>query len=514
MRFFAFDTGQYPTGGVTGVEQTKTPIFDAVKRYIETGTIPFHVPGHKQGRGLPELAAYAGERVLEMDLTCMPGLDNICNPRDAIAEAEALAAKTFGADRAFFLVNGTTSGIQAMIMAVCHPGDKLIIPRNAHKSAVGGIIMSGANPVYIEPEIDTDFGISMGVSPEQVERAILQHPDAKAVFVINPNYYGTASDLSAIVEVAHRHGIPVIVDEAHGAHLAFSDELPLSAMEAGADLAASSTHKLVGSMTQSSMLLLKEGLVSAERVKGVLNLTQTTSPSYLLLTSLDLARKQIALHGKELVSNTLELARWVKNELKTVEGIQLFGEGLAGRPGCHAFDPTKIILNVTGLGMSGYEVEHLLREEHRLQVELSDLYNVMFVITLGDTRETVQYLVNCIKSISKCNPLKNVVKYCPPLPEIPNMMVLPRDAFYSETKLVPLAEAAGEISAESIMAYPPGIPLICPGEIITQSVIDYVNILKQEQADLQGTEDKRINNIKVLKNAVAITKSEVREDVV
>ncbi|NLC76217.1 MAG: aminotransferase class I/II-fold pyridoxal phosphate-dependent enzyme [Clostridia bacterium] len=498
---------------MTGVEQRKTPIFDAVKRYIDTGTMPFHVPGHKQGKGLPELAAYAGEKVLEMDLTCMPGLDNICNPRDVIAEAEALAAETFGADRAFFLVNGTTSGIQAMIMAVCHPGDKLIIPRNAHKSAVGGLIMSGAHPVYIEPEIDTDFGISMGVTPEQVEKAIIQHPDAKAVFVINPNYYGTASHLKEIVTVAHRYGIPVIVDEAHGAHLAFSDALPLSAMEAGADLAASSTHKLAGSMTQSSILLLREGLVSAERVKGVLNLTQTTSPSYLLLTSLDLARKQMALHGKKLVRQTLEMAQWVKEQLRPLEGIRLFGEDLVGRPGCYAFDPTKVIINVTGLGMSGYEVEQLLREEYRLQVELSDLYNVMFVITLGDTWETVGYLVDCIKSVSKCNPLKNVVKYCPPLPEIPSMMVLPRDAFYSETRVVPLAEAAGEISAEAIMAYPPGIPLICPGELITQSIVDYVNILKQEQADLQGTEDKSIDNIKVLKHAVAITKTEVREDV-
>lgn len=495
------------------MEQTKTPIFDAVKKYIDEGIMPFHVPGHKQGRGLPEFQAYVGETALKMDLTCLPGLDNICNPKDVIAEGEALAAETFGADKAFFLVNGTTSGIQAMIMAVCNPGDKLIIPRNAHKSALGGLIMSGASPVYIEPEIDSSFGISMGVTPEQVEKAIFQHPDAKGIFIINPNYYGTTSDLRAIVEIAHRHGIPVIVDEAHGAHLAFSDKLPLSAMEAGADLAASSTHKLGGSMTQSSILLLKEGLVSAQRVKGVLNLTQTTSPSYLLLTSLDVARKQMALHGRELVERTLTLAGWIKQELSTVEGIELFGDSVVGRPGCYAFDPTKIIINVTGLGMSGYEVEHLLRQHHQLQVELSDLYNVMFVITVGDTWETAQYLVNAIKSICKANPLKNVVKYCPPLPEIPKMMVLPRDAFYSDTKVVPLAEAAGEISAEPIMAYPPGIPLICPGELITQNVVDYINVLKQEAAELQGTEDKQINYIKVLRNAVSISTQDVRVDV-
>lgn len=506
-------TKQYLIWRVDEVKQHEMPIFEAVKKYIDTGVIPFHVPGHKQGRGLPEFQAYVGENTLKMDLTCMPGLDNISNPRDVIAEAEALAAETFGADRAFFLVNGTTSGIQAMIMAVCQPGDKLIIPRNAHKSAIGGLIISGANPIYIEPEIDLDFGISMGVTPEQVERAILQNPDVKAVFIVNPNYYGTASDLKSIVAVAHRYEIPVIVDEAHGAHLCFNEKLPLSAMDAGADLAASSTHKLAGSMTQSSMLLLREGLVSAQRVKGILNLTQTTSPSYLLLTSLDVARKQMALQGKELVQQTLDLAEWVAGEISAIDGVQLLGQRLAGKPGCYAFDPTKIIINVAGWGMSGYEVEHLLREQYQLQAELSDLYNVMFVITLGDTKETVQYLVNCIKAISKSNPLKNVLKYNPPLPEIPSMMTLPRDAFYSETKVVVLEEAVGEISAEMIMAYPPGIPLICPGEIITQDIVDYVNILKNEHAELHGTEDQLIEKIKVLKDAIAITKAETREGV-
>lgn len=497
------------------MEQLQTPIFDAVKKYIESGTIPFHVPGHKQGRGLTELQAYLGENTLKMDLTCMPGLDNICNPRDAIATAETLAAKAFGADKAFFLVNGTTSGIQAMIMAVCQPGDKIIIPRNAHKSALGGLIMSGAHPIYIEPAIDEDFGISMGITPEQVERAILQHPDAKGVFVVNPNYYGTVSHLSGIVNLAHQYQIPVIVDEAHGAHLSFSEELPLSAMEAGADLAASSTHKLIGSMTQSSMLFLREGLVNGERVKSMLNLTQTTSPSYLLLTSLDLARKQIAVHGRELVKESIQWAQWVKNQIKTIPSISIFGENFKKAPGFYGFDPTKVIINVTGLGMSGYEVEHLLREEYRLQVELSDLYNVMFVITLGDTKETVEYLVEAIKAIAKANPLGNLLKYSPPLPDLPEMMFLPRDAFYSETKIIPLDEAAGEISAESIMAYPPGIPLLCPGEVITQSIIDYVHVLKQEQADLQGTEDKGMNNIRVLKHTFAFSQGERRphEDV-
>lgn len=493
--------------------QRRTPLFDAVKKYVSSGIVPFHVPGHKQGRGLPEFKEYVGENVLAMDLTCMPDLDNILNPLGVIREAQELAAQAFGADHAYFLVNGTTCGIQAMIMAVCEPGDKLILPRNAHKSAIGGIILSGANPVYLDPEINRDFGISMGITPEKVERALREHPDAKAVFVINPTYYGAASDLAGIVEVAHRYRVPVIVDEAHGAHFGFHEGLPVSAMEAGADLSAASTHKLTGSMTQSSFLLLKEGLVSPQRVKAVLNITQTTSPSYVLLASLDVARKQMALQGREMVQRTLELARWVRLEIAGIEGYDLLDEKVVGTPGCFALDPTKITLNVQGLGLSGYELETILRRKYNLQVELSDLYNVIFLLTIADDRGTVGYLVDCLRDIANQRSFKNVIKYCPPLPAIPEMVMLPRDAFYSQTKVIDLQDAEGAISAESIMAYPPGIPLVCPGERITREIIDYVTVLKQEHADLQGTEDPQIERIKVLKPAFTLVEPVMMEEV-
>jgi len=492
--------------------QQKTPIFDAVKKYYQEGNISFVVPGHKQGNGLPEFKEYVGANVLGIDVTCFPDTDNICNPKGVIAEAERLAAEAYGADHAFFLVNGTTSGIQAMIMTVCEPGDEIIIPRNAHKSAFGGLIMSGARPVYIEPEMNREFGISMGVTPEKVEWALLTHPNAKAVFLINPNYYGTASDLVKIVEIAHAYGVPVVVDEAHGAHLKFNPELPISAMEAGADLAASSTHKLAGSLTQSSMLFLKEGLVNPKKVKAVLNLTQTTSPSYILLSSLDVARKQIATKGEELIGRAVTLANWVREEFKKIPGIKLFGEDLVGQPGCYGFDPTKITINVRNLGMSGYEMEKILRSKYRIQVELSDLYNAMFLITLGDSWESVTYLVKCVKEIAGERSYNNVIKICPPVPGIPLLSLSPREAFYSSTRVVNLQEAAGEISAEAIMAYPPGIPLICPGEVITQEIIDYVNILKQENADLQGTEDPNIDTIKVVK--VAATQHLMEQEII
>ncbi|GFN21917.1 aminotransferase class I/II-fold pyridoxal phosphate-dependent enzyme [Thermanaeromonas sp. C210] len=490
------------------VDQTRTPIFTALKQYVNDGVLPFHVPGHKQGRALAELKEYVGEKVLAMDLTCMPDLDNICNPRSVIREAEELTAAAYGADYAFFLVNGTTSGIQAMILALCKPGDKIIIPRNAHRSALGGLILSGARPVYIEPEINSDYGISMGVTPERVEWALKEHPDAKAVFIISPNYYGTLPPLADIVKVAHRYDVPVLVDEAHGAHLKFHPALPLSSMEAGADLAAVSAHKLAGSLTQSSFLLAKGHRIDPKHLKAVLNISQTTSPSYILLASLDVARKQMALHGRELLDRTLEIAGWIRQELTRIEGLRVLGKEVIGLPGCSDLDPTKITVNVQELGLSGYEMENLLRQQYGIQVELSDLYNVLLLISIGDDWEMAGRLVEAFRDIARRRSPKNVVRFCPPLPAIPRMLVSPREAFYSQTHSIELEYAEGEISAEAITAYPPGIPLICPGEIITREVIDYVNLLKKEHADLQGPEDPELKYIRVLKDTVSMVERE------
>ncbi|MGB9887443.1 MAG: aminotransferase class I/II-fold pyridoxal phosphate-dependent enzyme [Moorellales bacterium] len=490
-------------------KQNRAPLFEAVQKYLAEDIIPFHVPGHKQGRGVPELVACLGPQAMAMDLTCLPGLDNIFNPHEALAEAQELAAEAYGADYAYFLVNGTTSGIQAMIMAVCQPGDKIIIPRNAHKSALGGLIMSGARPVYLRPEVNPDFGISTGIRPEQVEEALQEHPDAKAVFVVYPNYYGTAADLPGIVAVAHHYGVPVLVDEAHGAHFAFHPELPPSAMQVGADMAAVSTHKLLGSLTQSSMLLLREGRLDHRHVKAVLNLAQTTSPSYLLLCSLDLARKQAATCGREIFSRVLDLAEKCREELRQIRGLKVLGREVVGRPGCWALDPSKIVVNVTSLGLSGYEAEALLRQRYRVQVELSDLYNLLFLITLGDTPETVGALVAALRDLAEGRVRRKVRKFTPPLPSLPPVAALPREAFYSETRVVPLEEAAGEISAEAITAYPPGIPLVCPGELITQEIVDYVHVLRREKAELQGLQDPEFKTIRVLKK-VAYLEGHVR----
>ena len=479
------------------LNQNATPLFDAVKRYVDEKVVSFHVPGHKQGKGIAELMEYIGERALQMDANGMEDLDYANNPTGVIHEAEVLMAHAYGAEEAHFLVNGTTAGVQAMIMSACDPGDKIIIPRNAHKSTIGGIILSGVMPVYVQPEVNERLGIATGLTVESVKRAIKENPHAKAVLMINPTYYGIASDMKSIVRIAHRHNMAVLVDEAHGAHMSFHDDFPLTAMEVGADMSAVSIHKTSGSLTQSSALLLRSNLIAPERVREVLDLTRTTSSSYLLMCSLDIARKQLAVNGSDMLEETLRLARWARDEINKIEGLYAMGREIVGAPGCYDFDETKLVVNVRRIGHTGYQIESLLRKEYNIQIELSNLYNILAIISIGDRTEDVEALVNALKDIVSKS---EVVEYknSTIIPQTPRMIVSPRDAFYSPKKSVPLEKSEGEISGEMIMAYPPGIPVICMGERITRDIIDYIKILKNEKCELQGTADPYADHIRVL----------------
>jgi len=475
----------------------RTPVFDAVKKYVDSKVISFHVPGHKQGRGIEELREYIGERALQMDANGMEDLDYANHPTGVINEAEKLMAKAFGAEEAFFLVNGTTAGVQAMMMSACQPGDEIIIPRNAHKSTIGGIILSGTMPVYVQPEINEKLGIAMGVTEDSIKKAINEHPHAKAIFLINPTYYGAASDLKSIVRIAHRHDMAVLVDEAHGAHMSFHNDFPLTAMEVGADMSAASMHKTSGSLTQSSVLLLRSNIITSEKVKEVLSLSYTTSASYLLMCSLDIARKQLAVKGSDMLEKTLELVRWARDEINKIDGLYAFGRELVGTPGCSDYDETKLGIYVRELGFTGYEMESRLRREYNIQIELSDLYNILAIVSIGDRKEDLEALINALKDISQKS-TKIGFPDAVPFLENPKMIVSPRDAFYSPKKSIPLEEAEGEIAGEMIMAYPPGIPVICMGERITRDVIDYIKVLKEQKCELQGTADPYIENVRVL----------------
>ncbi|HOV27124.1 MAG TPA: aminotransferase class I/II-fold pyridoxal phosphate-dependent enzyme [Pseudobacteroides sp.] len=484
---------------MVGLSQDRTPLFDAVKKYIQDNVVQFHVPGHKHGQGIKEFCDFVGERVLQMDANGMEELDFANNPTGVIYEAEKLMANAFGAQYAYFLVNGTTAGVQAMIMSACEPGDKIILPRNAHKSTIGGVILSGAMPVYIQPEINERLGIAMGITEESLKKAIKDNPDAKAVFIINPTYYGAASDMKTITRIAHRHGMKVIVDEAHGAHMSFHDDFPLTAMEVGADMSAASMHKTGGSMTQSSVLLLRSNFIAPDRVKQILNLTHTTSSSYVLMSSLDIARKQLATRGGELLEEALQLARWTRDEINNIDGLYAFGKDLIGTPGCFDFDETKLGINVMGLGLTGYQIENKLRKEYKIQVEMSDLYNILCIVSIGHRKEDMDALSNALKDIASKQGVREY-KMATMLPHNPQMVVSPRDAFYSDKKIVDLEDSVGEIAGEMVMAYPPGIPVVCMGERISKDIVEYIELLKEEKCQLQGTADPYADKIRVLGN--------------
>jgi arginine decarboxylase len=488
------------------MDQQKTPLFSGLLEHVKKNPVQFHIPGHKKGQGMnPEFRDFIGTNALSIDLINIAPLDDLHHPKGIIREAEQLAAEAFGSDYTYFSVQGTSGAIMSMIMSVCHPGDKIIVPRNVHKSVMSAIIFAGATPIFVHPAMDPKLGISHGITTESVKKALKRHPDAKAVLVINPTYFGITADLAGIVKIAHEYHVPVLVDEAHGVHIHFHEGLPISAMQAGADMAATSVHKLGGSLTQTSILNVKEGLVSANRVKTVISMLTTTSTSYILLASLDTARKQLAIYGHEMMDEAIQLAEICRRELNHIPGLYCVGREILGDPATFDMDPTKLIIHVKNLGITGYDAEIWLREHYQIEVELSDLYNVLCIVTPGDTDESISILIKAMQELSKeFFTSKKVDSITVTLPTIPELAITPREAFYSETEIIPFEEAAGRITAEFLMIYPPGIPIVVPGEIITKENIDYVQENLAAGLPVQGPEDETIQMIRVIERHTAV----------
>ncbi|SHI49212.1 aminotransferase class I/II-fold pyridoxal phosphate-dependent enzyme [Propionispora hippei] len=485
--------------------QTDTPLLKAMQKYVADGVMPFHTPGHKQGKGMhPVLENILGRATLALDLALMEDMDDLHEPHGCIKEAQDLTAQLYGADHSFFVVNGTTGGIYAMILAVAGPGDKIIVPRNAHRSIIGGIILSGAIPVFMQPEVDSELGLAMGVTPETVAMAVQLHPEAKGVLIINPTYYGVATDLKKIVDIVHAHNMVVMVDEAHGPHLKFGDCLPVQALDAGADMCAQSTHKIIGAMTQCSIVHCREGRIRVPHLKSMLQLVQSTSPNYIMLASLDVARMQMATQGYDLVNRAIKLAEWTRTEINKIPGLYCFGREKIGNPGVHSIDPTKVTVTVKGLGLQGAEAERILRHKYNIQVELSDMYNVLFLITLGDGELEVQTLVRALRDMAEHYSGKSDfaamedVYAATRYPAPPEGVLSPRDALFGNTCMVPFQQSAGFVCAEIVTFYPPGIPLLCPGERISQDIIDYCTQLQAAGLHISGPEDYTLKTIKVV----------------
>ena len=481
--------------------------------YGEAGALAFHTPGHKQGLGahelLRELVTEAG---LREEVSLMEELDDLHEPTGCIEEAQDLAAALYGADAAFFAVNGTTGAIHAMFVAALSPGDAVLVPRNVHRSVFGGLVLADAHPIYIEPVVDEALGIAHGLSTEAVREACRLHPEAKALLLVSPTYYGVASDVRAIAEIVHAAGMVLLVDEAHGAHLAFSDDLPESAIAAGADLVAQSTHKLLGAMTQASLLLLREGRIKKERVQRAMSLLTSTSPNYLLLASLDIARLQMAEVGAAHLARAVGLARKLRREVNATPGLFSFGEERMGGAGAFALDPLKLTVTVTGLGLTGAEAAHILRYEHKIEAELFDAQNVLFLLTYADTEESAGRLLAALRSLAQRRtahgataaaaagavPDGRKAQTAVRLPAAPPVAIPPREAFYRRSVPCRLREAAGRIAAETIAFYPPGIPVICTGEVFTTEVCRYIEAMAAAGLKVTGAADASLRTVRVI----------------
>ena len=477
-------------------KQEKMPIYEALERYKKMRIVPFDVPGHKRGQGNKELTDFLGENCMTVDVNSMKPLDNLCHPVSVIKEAEELAAEAFGSKHAFFMVGGTTSAVQAMVMTACKRGDKIIMPRNVHRSAINALVVCGAVPIYVNPGVNKELGIPLGMSYEDVKRAILQNPDAKAVLVNNPTYYGICSPLKAITELAHEHGMLVLADEAHGTHFYFNEALPASAMSVGADMAAVSMHKTGGSLTQSSFLLINNE-VSEGYVRQIINLTQTTSGSYLLMSSLDISRKNLAINGKAIFDRVMELASYAREEINKIGGYYAFGKEIINGDTVYDFDVTKLSIHTRGIGLAGIEVYDMLRDDYGIQIEFGDIGNVLAIISVGDKELNIERLISALSEIKRLhtNDKSGMFdhEYIDPI-----VAMTPQDAFYSPKKSIPINESEGKICSEFVMCYPPGIPILAPGEGITRDILNYIAYAKEKGCFLTGTEDINIERINIV----------------
>ncbi|MDD5901231.1 MAG: aminotransferase class I/II-fold pyridoxal phosphate-dependent enzyme [Lachnospiraceae bacterium] len=480
----------------TKKDQTHAPIYEALEQFRQRRVVPFDVPGHKRGRGNPELTAFLGDQCVSIDVNSMKPLDNLCHPVSVIREAEELAADAFGAAHAFLMVGGTTSAVQSMVLTACKRGDEIILPRNVHRSVINALVLCGAVPVYVNPEVDHRLGISLGMKLEQVERAIKEHPNAVAVLVNNPTYYGICSDLRGIVTLAHKHNMLCLADEAHGTHFYFGKDLPVSAMEAGADMASVSMHKSGGSLTQSSFLLAGPN-INEGYVRQIINLTQTTSGSYLLMSSLDISRRNLALRGEKVFEQVRKIADYARTEINSIGGYYAFGRELTNGDSIYDFDPIKLSVHTLDIGLAGIEVYDLLRDDYDIQIEFGDIGNILAYLSIGDRPQEIERLVSALAEIRRCHQRDKTgmltQEYIPP-----QVIASPQEAFYAPKESLPIMETEGRVCSEFVMCYPPGIPILAPGEKITKDILEYIRYAKEKGCSMTGPEDPEIEHLNVL----------------
>lgn len=479
--------------------QEETPLLTQLKISADKQDAPFYTPGHKKGRGISQpLKELMGDRVFRADLPELPELDNLFAPEGVIKQAQILASKAFGAQETHFLANGSTSGIIASILATCGEGDKIIMPRNIHQSAIFGLILSGATPIFINPEYNPDFDLCYTLSPTQLEEALATNDNVKAVMVVSPTYHGICANLTGIAHISHNFTIPLVVDGAHGAHFSFHDLLPRSSLQCGADIVIESTHKTLGAMTQASMLHVQGDLIDRDRLNQSLQMVQSSSPSYVLLASLDSARQQMALHGEALLTNTINLAKIARNEIKNLEYLSLL-ELIKPQENFFDLDITRLTINVSKLGLTGFEVDEILHQQFGVTCELPSLSNLTFIISIGNTLEDIERLINSLKSLKVYQKKHLNINKINSLNLSDSIFKMsPRQAFFAKKKVVPKNLAINQVSGENICPYPPGIPLIMAGEIITEEALIYLAEISNSGGIITGVSDSSLATFKVI----------------
>ncbi len=485
--------------------QASTPLASALYRCGYRVNVPFYTPGHKKGQGISERQQQLfGRATFKVDLPELPELDNLFEPEGVILAAQKLAAEAFGADQTFFLANGSTCGIEAAIMATCGPGDKLILPRDVHSSAIAGLILSGATPVYINPTYSDRWQISLGISPNSLEQALSQHPEAKAVLLVSPSYYGICSNLSAIAQITHAHHIPLIIDEAHAPHFAFHPALPKTALQAGADIAVQSAHKVLSAFTQAALLHVQGDRINRSYLKQCLQLTQSTSPSYLLLGSLDTARHQMATCGQALMEQTLALADKAYESISKLNGIRILPVGRADQHSL-AGDRTRLTIDLRALNITGFEADDILHTQFSVTAELPTLRHLMFIVSLGNTPDDITQLIAALKQLQQQHlrsqqgppPTAEFSLFTPPQHQSKNPAFTPRQAFFASKQPLPIDLAIDHICAETICPYPPGIPALLPGELVSVDAIAYLQAILRAGGTLTGCSDPSLKTIMV-----------------
>lgn len=478
------------------MDQQLTPLVSQLLACANRDHAAFYTPGHKRGQGASTvLRSLVGRAALQADLPELPELDNLFAPEGVLAEAQTLAAEVFGAEESWFLANGSTCGIEAAVLATCSPGDRILIPRNVHRSVISALVLSGAMPIYIQPAYESDWDLVGGVDPAAIATALQTDPEIRAILLVSPTYQGICSDLAPIAEMAHTHGIPLLIDEAHGAHFRFHPDLPQTAMAAGADLAVQSTHKTLGALTQAAMMHVQGQRINRDRLNQALQLTQSTSPNYLLLASLDAARHQMAIAGAELMQAAVRLAIAARQQLEQISGLKVFSlSARAQRPGFYRWDQTRLSVDVTDLGLSGFDTDELLNERYGVTAELPTLRQLTFIISLGNTEDDIHRLTAGFTQLSQQKTGTTLLPFSSPTsqPILSRPPLSPRDAFLTPTETVLTPQAIGRISAELICPYPPGIPLILPGEQITQDAISTLRTIRQAGGIITGCTDTRL----------------------